>query len=71
MAAKPKTASELAATLAPTDHTPATWSVKADGQVLHPNDPPPADTAHLELVDVTDYPWPTPPDQQPDQELDP
>lgn len=62
----PKTAGDLAATLAPTD-IPAVWSVKADGQVIHPNDPAPADTTHLELVDVTDYPWPTPtPDEQPE-----
>lgn len=61
-----KTASELAATLAPTDHPADTvWSLKADGQVLHPNDPAPADTAHIELVDVTDHPWHTPPDDQP------
>lgn len=69
MAAKPKTAGELAATLAPTDPDhPAVWSVKADGQVLQPGDPAPPTTAHLELIDVTDYPWhQTPPADQPDQ----
>lgn len=70
MAAKqPKTAGELATNLAPTNHPAAVWSVKADGQVLHPNDPAPPDTAHIELVDVTDHPWPTPTtDDQPTQD---
>ncbi len=60
---KPKTAGDLATTLAPTDH-PAVWSVKADGQVLHPDDPAPPEPAHLELIDVTDYPWPHTTDEE-------
>lgn len=54
---KPNTAGDLATELAPTN-TPAIWSLKADGQVLHPTDPAPPPAATIEIIDVTDYPWP-------------